>query len=197
MSTTATVSKESSYLKVICDDRCAMVQRLSAVVKRWDKAKKFEFIERSAETFSNRDSFRLLDASKWSLVLIDDLNNKWEGPEAIPFILKNLPLGRLADQAFAILGKGDDAGRRARALAVLDDPDVLGLHDRDTGVRRPEIDADNLAHEALLVSSRTRPEAPDAAQWISRDVLRAVVTDKPHGPVRMRGTRAGPTTDPE
>ena len=76
MSTTATVSKESSYLKVICDDRCAMVQRLSAVVKRWDKAKKFEFIERSAETFSNRDSFRLLDASKWSLVLIDDLNNK-------------------------------------------------------------------------------------------------------------------------
>jgi predicted DCC family thiol-disulfide oxidoreductase YuxK len=108
MSTSATVNavnnKEASYLKVICDDRCAMVQRLSAVVKRWDKAKKFEFVERSAETYSNRDSYRLLDESKWSLVLIDDLNNKWEGPEAIPFILKNLPLGRLAAVFYILPG---------------------------------------------------------------------------------------------
>jgi predicted DCC family thiol-disulfide oxidoreductase YuxK len=102
---TATInSKEASYFKIICDDRCAMVRRLSSVVKRWDKAKKFEFIERSAETYTNRDSYRLLDASKWSLVLLDDLDNQWEGPEAIPFILKSLPLGRLAAVFYILPG---------------------------------------------------------------------------------------------
>jgi predicted DCC family thiol-disulfide oxidoreductase YuxK len=80
------------------------VRRLSSVVKRWDKAKRFEFIERSAETYANTDSYRLLDASKWSLVLLDDLDNQWEGPEAIPFILKNLPLGRLAAVFYILPG---------------------------------------------------------------------------------------------
>jgi predicted DCC family thiol-disulfide oxidoreductase YuxK len=81
-----------------------MVRRLGQVVKRWDTGKKFEFIERSAETFENQENYRRLDASRWSLVLIDDLNNQWEGPEAIPFILKNLPLGRLAAVFYILPG---------------------------------------------------------------------------------------------
>jgi predicted DCC family thiol-disulfide oxidoreductase YuxK len=98
------IIKEASSFKVICDDRCAMVRRLGSIVKRWDTAKKFEFIERSAETFDNQENYRRLDASRWSLVLIDDLNNQWEGPEAIPFILKNLPLGRLAAVFYILPG---------------------------------------------------------------------------------------------
>ncbi|MFX4963505.1 hypothetical protein ABTC07_19705, partial [Acinetobacter baumannii] len=49
-------------------------------------------------------AYKLLDASKWSLVLLDDLDNQWEGPEAIPFILKNLPLGRLAAVFYILPG---------------------------------------------------------------------------------------------
>ena len=104
METATMNSNEASFFKVICDDRCAMVRRLGSVVKRWDKAKKFQFIERSAETSANRDSYKILDSSRWSLVLVDDLNNKWEGPEAIPFILKNLPLGRLAAVFYILPG---------------------------------------------------------------------------------------------
>ncbi|HEY9757133.1 MAG TPA: DCC1-like thiol-disulfide oxidoreductase family protein [Oculatellaceae cyanobacterium] len=98
------ITKEASFFKVICDDRCAMVRRLGSVVKRWDTSKKFEFVERSAETYDNQENYRRLDASRWSLVLIDDLNNQWEGPEAIPFILKNLPFGRLAAVFYILPG---------------------------------------------------------------------------------------------
>src|SRR3546814_3101925 len=35
---------------------------------------------------------------------------------------------------------------RSRALGILDDLDVLAVHDRDTGIRRAEVDTDYLTH---------------------------------------------------
>ena len=42
-----------------------------------------------------------------------------------------LALGRLADQALAVLGEGDDRRRRARAFRIFDDLGLAALHDGD------------------------------------------------------------------
>ena len=63
-----------------------------------------------------------------------------------------LALGRLADQALAVLGEGDHRGRGARALGVLDDPGILAFHDGDAGIRRAEVDADDSSHSCLFLS---------------------------------------------
>ena len=57
-----------------------------------------------------------------------------------------LALGQLADHALAGLGKADDRGDGAVALGARDDGGLAALHHRDDGVRRPEVDADDLAH---------------------------------------------------
>ena len=45
--------------------------------------------------------------------------------------------------------KGDDGGRGARALGVLDDLGRLALHDGDAGVGGAEVDADDVAGDAV------------------------------------------------
>jgi len=57
-----------------------------------------------------------------------------------------LALGAGADEDLAVLLVRDDRGRRARALAVLDDAGGVAFHDRDARVGRAEVDADDLAH---------------------------------------------------
>ena len=57
-----------------------------------------------------------------------------------------LPFGRLTDQALAVIREGDDRRRRARAFGVLDHFRGSALHDRNTRIRRAEVDADDLAH---------------------------------------------------
>ena len=57
-----------------------------------------------------------------------------------------LALGRLADQPLAVVGERDDRGRGARALGILDDLGGRALHDRDAGIGRAEVDADNFRH---------------------------------------------------
>ena len=52
----------------------------------------------------------------------------------------------LADEQLALLREGDHAGRRARALGVRDDLRLAAFEDGDRGVRRAEVDADDLAH---------------------------------------------------
>ncbi len=71
-----------------------------------------------------------------------------------------LVLGALAHEAFAALGEADDGGGRPRTGRVRDDLDLAAFHDRDHGVRRPEVDSDDLCH---FVRSST----PDlAAVWL-------------------------------
>ena len=72
-----------------------------------------------------------------------------------------LPLGGLADEAFAIVGEGNHAGRGARAFRVLDDPDFAAFHNGDARVRGAEVDTDYLTHVSKApFSGRRRPEAP-------------------------------------
>jgi hypothetical protein len=52
----------------------------------------------------------------------------------------------LADTHLAVIGKGHDRRRRAIALTVLDDAGLVAFHYGNTGVRRAEVNSDNLAH---------------------------------------------------
>ena len=61
-----------------------------------------------------------------------------------------LALGRLADEALAVLGEGDDGGRGARAFRILDDLGVLAVHDGDAGIGRSEVDTDYFCHFLFL-----------------------------------------------
>ena len=87
-----------------------------------------------------------------ALVLGDDrvveaaADQALDGVKRVGRVGDGLALGGLADEALAVLGEGDHAGRGARALRVLDDPDVLAFHDGDAGVGGAEIDADDFAH---------------------------------------------------
>src|SRR3546814_15190847 len=64
------------------------------------------------------------------------------------------------DQAFAVLGKGDDRRCRARALDVFDNSGLAALHDRDTAIRGAEVDPDHFGHNdnvlVALVASLKR-----------------------------------------
>ena len=70
-----------------------------------------------------------------------------------------LPLGGLSDQPFTIVGEGDNRGRGAHALRVLDHAGRLAFHHRDAGIGGAEVDADDLAHGTSSLSrqaGRTR-----------------------------------------
>ena len=61
-----------------------------------------------------------------------------------------LPLGRRADQDFAVLGVSDNRRRGARAFRVLDHLGLAALHDRDARVGGAEVDADDFCHGNAL-----------------------------------------------
>ena len=68
-----------------------------------------------------------------------------------------LALGRLADQAFAVLGEGDDRRRGARAFRILDDLGLAPIHDGDAAVGGAEVDTDNFGHDFPNSSSSWTP----------------------------------------
>ena len=69
-----------------------------------------------------------------------------------------LALGRLADEPLAVVGEGDDRGRGAHALRVLDDLRRLAFHHGDARIGGAEVDADDLAHGShFLFSAAGRP----------------------------------------
>jgi hypothetical protein len=96
MSLVAMRNCESTLITIACDERCAVVRQLAHLVKWWDRAKRFRFVERDRADAIDRNYLVELDSSRWSLLLIDDSQEHWSGPEAIPIILKNLPFGKIA-----------------------------------------------------------------------------------------------------
>jgi len=96
--------QESSSFKIVCDDRCTLVRRLAHIVKMWDVHHKFVFVNSLSENASDKSLVSELDACRWSLRLIDEPGNRWDGPEAIPIILKNLPFGKLAAVFYILPG---------------------------------------------------------------------------------------------
>lgn len=81
---------------VVSDDRCPVVRFMTAVIRRLDRHHFFQFITKADGTPHSQSLLAELDACPWSLLIIDNENQRREGPEAIPFILKNLPAGKLA-----------------------------------------------------------------------------------------------------
>ena len=102
---TATMNcQEASSFTIVCDERCAVVRRLASVVKWWDRANTFVFIDRDSTNVKDMQLVSELDASPWSLLLIDECNMRWEGPDSIPIILKNLRFGRIAAVLYILPG---------------------------------------------------------------------------------------------
>lgn len=89
---------------IVCDDSCPVVRFMARLVRNWDKRQLFHFVGQENTDDVSRNLFRELNASHWSLLLIDDHGQHLQGPDAIPFILKNLPSGRLACVAYLIPG---------------------------------------------------------------------------------------------
>lgn len=96
--------KESSSFIIVCDERCAVVKRLAALLKVWDRKQLFTFVDRESESQTARSLIADLDKSRWSLFLIDENKERWYGPEAIPMILKHLPSGRFAAVFYILPG---------------------------------------------------------------------------------------------
>ena len=80
----------------------------------------------------------------------------FDGEDGVFGIGDRLSLRYLADEAFAILGEPDDGGREPAAFGVDDDFGLVALHHRDDGVRRPEVNANNLGHNLFSLSDLER-----------------------------------------
>ncbi len=87
-----------------------------------------------------------------------------DGEEGVLGIGDRLALGGLAYQHLAVVGVGDDGGGRAIAFRVLDDLDLITLHDGDTGIRGAQVDADDFSHDCFSPENEAgAPRAPIAA----------------------------------
>src|SRR5204862_6070537 len=75
----------------------------------------------------------------------------FDGKERVLRIGHRLAFRRLADQTLARFGECNHRGRRAHALAILDHLGILAFHHGDAGIRRAEIDTDDLAHGHLIL----------------------------------------------
>lgn len=99
----ATADNQRTWV-IVSDDNCPVVRFLSRLVKSCDQRRFFAFIGHNNNDEQSRTLLKELNASPWSLLLIDDMGQRLQGPEAIPFILKNLPSGRLACVIYLIPG---------------------------------------------------------------------------------------------
>jgi predicted DCC family thiol-disulfide oxidoreductase YuxK len=104
MGTVTMNRQEASSFKIVCDDRCAVVRRLASVVKWWDRSGTFVFVGRDSANVADQQLVSDLDTCPWSLLLIDEFDSRWEGPESIPIILKNLRFGRIAAVFYILPG---------------------------------------------------------------------------------------------
>ena len=72
--------------------------------------------------------------------------------EGVGRVGHRLALGRLANQALAVIQEGHHRRRGPDAFGVLDHLRRLAVHDRNARIRRAEVDADNLAHVRVSYS---------------------------------------------
>ncbi len=64
---------------------------------------------------------------------------------------------RFTDEAFALVGEGDDRGRDSVAAGVDENLGLVALHDADHAVGRAQVDADDLGHKSLCFRVCCRP----------------------------------------
>jgi predicted DCC family thiol-disulfide oxidoreductase YuxK len=99
------IKDNSTFLfTLVFDDRCPLVRHLANIVRHWDTNKNFKLVSNSLTSKEHSELVSQLNHLPWSLLLVDNQNNQWTGPEAIPIILKNLPFGKLAAVLYIIPG---------------------------------------------------------------------------------------------
>ena len=104
METVVLATDNRSCWTIVSDDNCPVVRFMSHLVRLCDHSNFFRFVGREDTDEQSRNLLLELAQSPWSLLLVDDCGLRRHGPEAIPFILKNLPSGRLACVAYLIPG---------------------------------------------------------------------------------------------
>lgn len=97
-------SQNLCHFKLVFDDRCPLVRGLAKIVKLWDRFGCFEFIGWNDRTPDNARLLTDLENCPWSLLLVDELGDRWSGPDAIPIILKSLPFGKIAAVLYILPG---------------------------------------------------------------------------------------------
>ncbi len=80
------------------------------------------------------------------LVLVAATDQALDGKQGVFGVGHRLALGRLPHHHLVITRVGDDRGRGAVPLGVLDDLDAVSLHDGHAGIGGAEVDTDDLAH---------------------------------------------------
>ena len=83
-------------------------------------------------------------------IVIAPADQSLDGEEGALRIGDCLAFRRLPGEPLTILGEGHDRGRGAHALRILDDPGRRAIHDRNAGIGRAKVDADDLCHGSPL-----------------------------------------------
>lgn len=104
METVVSTADNQGAWTIACDDSCPVVRFLAHLVTKADTRNTFRIIGRDDNSENARAMILELNSTPWSLLLIDTEGERYQGPEAIPFILKNLPSGRLAAVAYTLPG---------------------------------------------------------------------------------------------
>lgn len=100
----STVAGYPSVPTIVYDDTCPVVHRLGWLVRQWDREHAFRYVSRDTTDGDTAQLLSDLAQTPWSLMLLDGDGQRWHGPEAIPFILKNLPAGKIAAVTYTIPG---------------------------------------------------------------------------------------------
>lgn len=97
-------SQDSCRFKLIYDDYNLSVRCLARIVRAWDRCGHFQLIPWTDSNPANTAILNELETRRWSLVLLDSCDTMRAGPDAIPFIFKNLPFGRMVAALFILPG---------------------------------------------------------------------------------------------
>ena len=82
-------------------------------------------------------------------VVVAAADQALDGKQGVDRVGDALALGRQADEAFAVVGKGDDRGGGVGAFGVLENLGLAALHDGDARIGGAEVDPDDFAHTFL------------------------------------------------
>ena len=135
-------------LELLQDHRADLGRRVGLAVRELDRRCRPSF--GSFSTVYGTSSLRALDLG----VVPATTHEALDRVDGVGRVGDGLALGQLADQPLAGLGEGDDARDGPAALRRRDDGRLAALHHGDDGVRRAEVDADDLAHGGCLLLAR-------------------------------------------
>lgn len=104
VATHSCTQKQQPDWVIVFDDTCPVVNKFSWLVRNWDRDGVFRYVGRGTTDGDSAPLIERLEETPWSLMLVDPEGHSWHGPEAVPFILKHLPNGKIAAVTYTIPG---------------------------------------------------------------------------------------------